>query len=93
VAVAVAGERLFGYDTLITFSKYPSFSDKGTPEVNDLNVVARARRQGIATLIIAFLEEHTLALGHQEIGIGVGLYADYGSAQRRYIKPGYIPMG
>ena len=27
------------------------------------------------------------------VGIGVGLYPDYGSAQRLYIKRGYIPDG
>ena len=27
------------------------------------------------------------------VGIGVGLYPDYGSAQRLYIKRGYLPDG
>ena len=27
------------------------------------------------------------------VGIGVGLYRDYGAAQRMYIKRGYIPDG
>ncbi len=35
-----------------------------------------------------------IALGYTfEIGIGVGLYKDYGSAQRLYCKKGYIPDG
>ena len=27
------------------------------------------------------------------VGIGVGMYADYGTAQRMYVKRGYIPDG
>jgi hypothetical protein len=27
------------------------------------------------------------------VGIGVGLYADYGSAQRMYFRRGYLPDG
>lgn len=27
------------------------------------------------------------------IGIGFGLYADYGTAQRMYIKRGFVPDG
>lgn len=27
------------------------------------------------------------------IGLGVGLYADYGAAQRLYVRKGYIPDG
>lgn len=31
--------------------------------------------------------------GYQEVGIGVGLYKDYGTAQRLYVQMGYIPDG
>jgi hypothetical protein len=30
---------------------------------------------------------------HGIVGIGVGMYASYGSAQRMYAKRGYIPDG
>lgn len=27
------------------------------------------------------------------VGIGVGMYADYGAAQRLYVRRGYVPDG
>lgn len=33
------------------------------------------------------------AAGHAQIGLGVGLYADYGAAQRLYVRRGYMPDG
>jgi hypothetical protein len=35
-----------------------------------------------------FLREHS-----ESVGIGVGLYLDYGVAQTMYVKRGYIPDG
>lgn len=32
-------------------------------------------------------------LGYKKIGLAVGLYADYGPAQKLYFKLGYIPDG
>jgi hypothetical protein len=37
--------------------------------------------------------EATVAERFLVVGIGVGLFADYGSAQRMYAKRGYIPDG
>ncbi len=37
--------------------------------------------------------EHFAFHRYDVIGIGFGLYADYGAAQRLYIKRGYIPDG
>jgi hypothetical protein len=28
-----------------------------------------------------------------QVGLGVGLYADYGAAQRLYVRRGYVPDG
>ena len=35
----------------------------------------------------------TLSPHHKQIGIGVGLYKDYGFAQKLYVRMGYIPDG
>ncbi|MEK5392826.1 GNAT family N-acetyltransferase [Margalitia sp. FSL K6-0131] len=51
------------------------------------------RKKGIATNIIIELEKAALQKGANTIGIGVGLFKDYGSAQRLYTKLGYIPDG
>ena len=71
---------------------YPYFRENGIPEIQDLNVLPSVRRQGIATRLLdtaeALIRERA-----STAGIGFGLYADYGPAQRLYIKRGYVPDG
>ena len=81
-----------GYVTLVWHSKYQSFADAGIPEIKDLNVVPQYRKQGIGTLLLGAAETEAFKRSRQ-VGIGVGLPWDYGSAQRLYVKRGYIPDG
>jgi len=37
--------------------------------------------------------EQIIAERSDIVGIGVGLYADYGTAQRMYARRGYVPDG
>ena len=37
--------------------------------------------------------ERRVAEGSSVVGLGVGLYADYGTAQRMYVRRGYLPDG
>ena len=92
VLVACRGERIYGYGTVVWESDYPPFRAEAIPEINDLNVFPEYRRQGIASLI---LDEAERLIGERSriAGIGVGLYADYGAAQRIYVKRGYVPDG
>lgn len=92
VLVALDGGRVCGYGTLVWESKYPPFREGGIPEIKDLNVLPDFRRRGIATLILDTAER---LAGERSavVGIGVGLYADYGAAQRLYVKRGYVPDG
>jgi len=78
---------------LLMMSAYPLFADNGIPEINDLNVFPEFRRQGIAGAMLDEFEVIAAARGCARIGIGVGLYKDYGSAQRLYCRKGYIPDG
>lgn len=73
-------------------SDYPYFAENSIPEVNDLNVFPQYRRNGIANKL---LEEFEIIASQttRQIGIGVGLYKDYGAAQRIYCRRGYIPDG
>ena len=97
-----AGERIIwfafiddifaGYITLKWSSNYKPFADQNIPEIMDLNVLPPSRGQGIASKILE-IAENTAARKSDIVGLGVGLYADYGSAQRLYIKRGYIPNG
>ncbi|PAE14571.1 GNAT family N-acetyltransferase, partial [Virgibacillus sp. 7505] len=63
------------------------------PEVNDLVVFPPYRRRGVGQALIHALEQLSRDLGYQTVGLGVGLYKDYGSAQRLYARLGYIPDG
>ncbi|OJU79979.1 MAG: hypothetical protein BGO10_01400 [Chlamydia sp. 32-24] len=83
--------ELLGYGSLVFHSKYPHFSS--IPEINDVWIHEKHRKQGLGSLLINWLERLAKEKGYKEIGIGVGLYADYGSAQKLYFRLGYIPDG
>lgn len=81
-----------GYVNVLWHSDYPSFQASGIPEINDLNVLMRYQRQGIGTRLMdeaeAVIRERT-----DTVGIGVGIFSDYGKAQILYAHRGYIPDG
>jgi hypothetical protein len=55
-------------------------------------VLPAYRRQGVASQLLDAAE--TLIQERSDrAGIGFGLYADYGPAQRMYILRGYVPDG
>ena len=92
VWVALRGDDFLGYVTLRWHSDYQSFALQNIPEINDLNVLPRFRRRGIGSKLLDLAEAEARKRG-QCIGIGVGLYADYGDAQKLYVKRGYVPDG
>lgn len=92
VWVAFDGEKLAGYVTLTKKSLYEPFLLNGIFEINDLNVLPPFRNQGIGSALIDIAEKQAFK-EHDIVGIGVGLYHDYGSAQKIYISRGYKPDG
>ena len=90
VLVATVGGAFAGYVTVRWVSPYEPFD--GIPEVQDFNVLPKFRRRGIGSALMdaaeALVSERSAV-----VGIGVGLYADYGTAQRMYVRRGYIPDG
>jgi len=82
VRLAVCSHRILGYGTLLWHSAYHPFYQSGIPEISNLVVAESDRRQGIASQLIAEFEDLARLAGKSVIGLGVGLYADYGSAQR-----------
>jgi len=90
--LALYGEDLAGCCHLLQRSYYPYFQNKGIPEINDLNVFPDYRAKGVAGALLDELEG-IAARTSGTVGLGVGLYADYGNAQRLYGKRGYIPDG
>ncbi len=91
VAIVEHNETIMGYGSLLLKSKYPYFA--GLPEVHDIWIYEEYRKKGIGSRLIGWLENLAKEKGYQEIVIGVGLYADYGSAQRLYVRLGYLPDG
>jgi GNAT superfamily N-acetyltransferase len=90
--IAYYDNKLAGCSHLIKKSGYHHFIENGIPEINDLNVFQEYQRKGIAGKIIDELERGIEGL-YNSVGIGVGLFKDYGTAQRLYCKKGYIPDG
>lgn len=92
VWVAYFKDEFAGYITLKFQSKYQPFLEKNIPEINDFNVLSLHRNKGIGLKLLE-LAEKTARLKSNIVGIGVGLYADYGAAQKMYAKQGYILDG
>jgi GNAT superfamily N-acetyltransferase len=84
---------LAGYVMLSYQPKYAYYRAYNMPEIQDLNVIPSLRQRGIGQFMVTFCEQHARERGYSKIGIGVGLTASYGAAQRLYVRMGYIPDG
>ena len=76
---------------------YPSpnagaFEGKGIPEIVDLAVLEKFRRQGIASRLLDEAERYAAGMA-DTVCLGVGMHAGYGEAQRLYVRRGYVPDG
>ena len=85
--------KIVGYGNLLPASQYPHFKQNRVPEINDVWVYEESRKKGVATALIVHFEQLAKQKGYTTIGMGVGLYRDYGAAQRLYFKLGYQPDG
>lgn len=92
VLVALHKNDVTGHVTIKWQSEYPSFAEKGIPEINDLWVLREYRRQGVAAALVDEAER-IIFQRSRLAGIGVGMYADYGPAQQMYVRRGYVPDG
>lgn len=90
--VAEHCDKPVGYINVYPNSMWGAFGRKGYPEIVDFGVLEKYRRQGIGTVLMDVAEE--IAIKYANIVyLGVGLHSGYGSAQRMYIKRGYLPDG
>lgn len=92
VLVAFVANEFAGYVTVNWHPTYLPLAEVGIPEIQDLNVLPRFRRRGIATRLLDHAEEIAHARC-EAVGIGVGLHPGYGAAQRLYVLRGYVPDG
>ncbi|MGN1100805.1 MAG: GNAT family N-acetyltransferase [Huintestinicola sp.] len=94
-AIALAAEykgNVAGYINVYPDSKWGAFGGKGYPEIVDFGVLEKYRRKGIGSKLMDIAEE-IAAKYSDTVYLGVGLHNGYGSAQRMYVKRGYIPDG
>lgn len=94
-SIALAAEycgNVAGYVNVYPDSAWGAFAGEGLPEIVDFGVLEKYRRNGIGSKLMDVAEE--IAAKYADVVyLGVGLHNGYGSAQRMYVKRGYIPDG
>ena len=90
VFVAEFEDHVAGYVTLLPKTLAGPF--QSLPEVADFNVFIKYRKNGIGSKLLDIVEDEAKKVS-DIITLGVGLHYGYGSAQRMYVKRGYIPDG
>lgn len=93
--IALAAEyygQTAGYINVYWQAKHGPFAGHGMPEIVDFGVLEKFRRHGIGGKLMDAAEK---IAGEKApvVSIGVGLHSGYGSAQRMYIRRGYVPDG
>lgn len=84
--------RIAGYINIYPDSQWGAFANRGYSEIVDFGVLAKYRRQGIGGKLMDIAEQ--IASKYSDVVyLGVGLHSGYGSAQRMYVKRGYVPDG
>ena len=91
--IAVGGSGVIGYLAIVWESDYAGFRRRGIPLVHQIAVARPVRRRGVATLLMDAAEQLTRDRGITTLGITVGLFDEYGPAQRLYGRRGYVPDG
>ena len=94
-AIALAAEyrgEVAGYINVYPNPKCGAFANQGYPEIVDFGVLEKYRRHGIGGKLMDVAEK--IAAEYADtVYLGVGLHSGYGSAQRMYVKRGYLPDG
>ncbi len=91
--IVLQQNSIVGYGHLLFQSEYPEFKNNDIPEIQALWIFDPFRNKGLGTKLIRHLETLACEKGYTKIGIGVGLYKDYGPAQRLYHHLGFSPNG
>lgn len=91
IVVAAYEEGAVGYLTLLPMATIGPFADHD-PEIVDFNVLEAHQNKGIGTLLMDAAEKLAYEMS-DKITLSVGMHSGYGSAQRMYVKRGYIPDG
>lgn len=90
--VAEYYNSVVGYVNVYFHASAGPFMEKGYPEIVDFGVLEKYRNHGIGSRLMDAAEKIGFEFS-DIICIGVGLHSGYGSAQRMYVKRGYVPDG
>lgn len=90
--VAVYQGKVAGYVHVYPHSSNGPFGNQGLPEIVDFGVLEKYRNRGIGGVLMDVAEQ-VASQYSSRVYLSVGLHSGYGSAQRMYIKRGYIPDG
>ena len=90
--VAIYKGQPAGYINVYINSERGAFAHQGLCEIVDFGVLEKYRCRGIGSKLMDTAEK--LAGNYNnKVYLGVGLHSGYGSAQKMYIKRGYVPDG
>lgn len=92
VLVAEYQGNIAGYINIYPDAKEGPFAGLGYPEIVDFGVLEKYRKHGIGSKLMDIAEQIASKYA-DEVYLGVGLHSGYGSAQRMYVKRGYVPDG
>lgn len=92
VYVAEQRGEIAGYCTLILIPRSGPWKGDGKPEISDLRVFNEHQEMDVGGAILNVVEEDAAKLA-DEVTLAVGLHPGHGSAQRLYVKRGYVPDG
>ena len=92
VFVAEFDGQLLGYVTLMPEAGAGPFKGMKIPEIVDFNVLKNYQRNGVGSALLDAAEAEASKVSDC-VCLGVGLHSGYGSAQRMYVKRGYVPDG
>ena len=81
-----------GYIHVYPDSRWGAFAGLGYPEIVDFAVLEKYRGRGIGNRLMDAAEEIAAEYADM-VYLGVGLHSGYGSAQRLYVRRGYMPDG
>ena len=81
-----------GYVNVYLEADEGAFAGQGLPEIVDFGVLEKYRRCGIGNKLMDVAEQIAGQYADR-VFLGVGLHSGYGSAQRIYVRRGYIPDG
>lgn len=91
ILVALDDHSLIGYVTLVPIATAGPFKGR-YPEIKDFNILEKYQGLGYGRALLAAAETQIAKISDVAT-IGVGLHSGYGTAQRLYVRSGYVPDG